>query len=112
MNQIKKYIPIILAFTPLFALAVSNIQDLATFVTNILGNYIIPALFAVALIIFLWGVIQYVIAAGDDEKRKEGKQKIIWGIIGLFVMVAIWGLVNLIGNTFNLNTSAPPYPQF
>jgi len=112
MQKIKKYIPAVLFLTPFFALAVSDIQELSVLIRDILGNYVIPVLFAIALVVFLWGVVQYITAGGDEEKRKSGKQTMIWGIVGLFVMVAVWGLVNLLWYTLDLDVNAPDYPQF
>ena len=59
-------------------------------------SYLIYIAFGVATMIFLWGVIQYVIAAGDDKKIAAGRQYMLWGIIGLSVMVGVWGFVNLV----------------
>ena len=57
---------------------------------------------------FLWGVLKYVLNASDDAKA-EGKQFMLWGIIALFVMVSVWGLVNLISRSVGFqNVSAPP----
>ncbi|MEK7162538.1 MAG: hypothetical protein AAB730_01610 [Patescibacteria group bacterium] len=56
---------------------------------------VLPLLFILATIVFLWGVILYITAGGDEEKRKEGRNYIIYGLIGLFVMVAVWGIVNI-----------------
>ena len=61
---------------------------------------LIPILFILATIVFIWGIILYVTAGGDEEKRKEGRKFIIYGLIGLFVMVAVWGIVNVIVGLF------------
>ncbi|MCX6731512.1 MAG: pilin [Candidatus Parcubacteria bacterium] len=110
MQKIKKYIPAILFLTPFFALAVSNIYDLMDEIMIIL-NYTVPLLIAVAVVIFLVGVVKYITAGGDEEKRKEARNTMIWGIVGLFVMIAVWGLVWLLLNTFNLETTRPDYPE-
>ncbi len=112
MQQLKKYIFLALTVAPLFTLAATSISEIATTIRGILGNYIIPLLFTIALVYFLVGVIKYIASAGDENKRKEGTQMMLYGIIGLFVMVAVWGLVNLIWNTLRLDTGAPDYPQF
>lgn len=79
-------------------------------------SYLIYIAFGVATMIFLWGVIQYVIAAGDDKKIAAGRQYMLWGIIGLSVMVGVWGFVNLvIATVFGGDTSAldtPGLPGF
>ena len=59
-------------------------------------NTVIVFLFLVATVIFLWGVVRYISAGGDEEKTKEARQMIIWGIIFLAVMVAVWGFVNIV----------------
>lgn len=59
-------------------------------------NAIIPIVISLAVIYFIWGVVQYV-TAGDEEKRKTGRDHMIYGVIGLFVIVSIWGLVGLLG---------------
>jgi hypothetical protein len=55
---------------------------------------------ALALLFFFWGVAKFILNADNDEKRTEGKKVMIWGIIALFVMVSVWGLINILANTF------------
>ncbi len=78
---------------------------------NDLINRLIPFVIALTVLIFLWGVFKFVISGGDSEKRKEAQGYMIWGIIALFVMVSVWGLVNILVRSFNLDVSAPPAPQ-
>ena len=108
MKKIKKYIPVILTFTPFFALA-QNAEDIITRIMSVL-NVVVPLLIAVAVVIFLYGVIKYITAGGDEEKRKESRNVMIYGIVGLFVMVAVWGLVNVLISTFGLETTVPIVP--
>ena len=67
--------------------------------TNTLGAAI-PALMVLATVLFLWGVITYLYNADNEDKRTESRKFMIYGIIGLFVMIAAWGLVNVLYNTF------------
>lgn len=111
MDQIKKYISLILIFTPFLALAkVDDFYSLIELLQDIL-QHTIYVLIAIAVVVFLWGLIGYITAAGNEEKRKEAKQYMIWGIVGLFVMVAVWGLVNILYYTFDLDTDHPDYPK-
>lgn len=64
----------------------------------------IPILISVSVIVFVWGVFRYVIAEGED--RQKSKDIILYGIIGLFVMVSVWGLVALVYNTFGLDNAS------
>lgn len=79
-----------------------SIYDLLQKSENIIRT-IIGILFPLATAIFLWGVIEYMRAAGDEKKIKDARQKITYGIIGLFLMVAVWGIVHVILVTFGLN---------
>ena len=57
-------------------------------------NAAIPLLFAAATVCFLYGLVKYLSASGNEDKMSEGRKYIIYGIIGLFIMLAMWGLVN------------------
>ncbi len=59
-------------------------------------NYVIAILFVLVTVYFIWGIIQYITAAGDEEKLKKGKQHMLWGIIGMAIMGAAWGIVQII----------------
>jgi hypothetical protein len=48
--------------------------------------------------------------ATDEEKRQRGKDIVIFGIIGIFVMTSIWGLVNILDSTFSLSNEGPITP--
>jgi hypothetical protein len=67
-------------------------------------NAVVPVLIALAVVWFVWGVISYMI--GDDEEaKKKGRDRVIYGIIGFAVIVAMWGLVNILTDTFQLTGS-------
>ncbi len=65
-------------------------------------NILIPILIVAGVVFFVWGVVQFVIS-DDEEAKKKGKNRMIFGIIGLVVIVAMWGLVGIVEKTFGLN---------
>ncbi|MCE9585039.1 pilin [Candidatus Nomurabacteria bacterium] len=67
-------------------------------------NSIVPVLIALGVVYFIWGVVSYVIS-DDEEAKKAGKDRMIYGIIGLAVIVSVWGLVSILKNTFGLGGS-------
>jgi hypothetical protein len=83
------------------AQAGNNIEALLKDFQDLLG-LVVPILIGVAVIVLLWGVVQMIAGAGDEEKRKAGRQKIVWGIIGIVVMVSIWGLVIFVQDAFGI----------
>lgn len=105
-----------LAF-PFFAFAqtVNSVQDLASFTINLINNVAVPLVFALAFIVFIWGIFQYFILGGhDDAKKKLGRSLMIWGIVGFALMVSVWGLVHILTGTLSLNNSQqlpPPVQQ-
>lgn len=91
---------------PFFAYAadvVSILQNLESIL-----NRVIPILMIVATIVFLWGVIRYITAGGDEEKLADGRRFIIFGLIGLFVMIAVWGVVRALVAQFGVGGGVIP----
>ncbi|OHA46993.1 MAG: hypothetical protein A2541_01065 [Candidatus Taylorbacteria bacterium RIFOXYD2_FULL_36_9] len=83
-----------------FADIVNNV-----FIAGILKP-IVPLLIGLAVVLFIYGVLTLILSEGG-EKQKEGKQYMIWGIVGIFVMISVWGLVAILQDTFKLNTDLP-----
>jgi len=64
-------------------------------------NPLIQLLFVAATVVFLWGVIQYVIGSkGNEQQLQKGRQVMLWGIIGMFIMVSAWGIIKILCNFF------------
>ena len=106
-----------LAFLPSLALAqnqpVANIGGLVSLINmaSDLINRLIPFIIALTVLVFLFGVFKFVISGGDGDSRKEAQGYMIWGIIALFVMVSVWGLVNILVRSFSLNNTTPEPPR-
>jgi uncharacterized membrane protein YidH (DUF202 family) len=83
------------------SITTGTIQDVICRIGNILDT-LIPILIVLGIVFFVWGVVSYVIS-NDEEAKKRGKNKMIYGIIGLVVIVAMWGLVGIVTKTFGLN---------
>lgn len=66
-------------------------------------------LMGLAVVFFVWYVIQYFIRPGDAEKHKEAGQYLLWSLVGFFAILSLWGLVNIFSSTFNLNSNAPQW---
>ncbi|MDP3710653.1 MAG: pilin [bacterium] len=62
---------------------------------------LISLIFVLATVIFLWGILQYVVGSrGDEAKLKKGKSVMTWGIVGMAIMASAWGIVRVICNYF------------
>lgn len=109
----KKIIALIAVFVPAIASAqpVTDFNSLSFKLSNI-GNTIIGLLIALAVIWIIFNVIRYIISADDPEKRKGFGVAILWSIVGLFVILSIWGLVAILSNTFGTSGTIAPTEQF
>ncbi len=101
---------------PLFAGAqgadVNDLEDVGKLIINLINGVAVPVVFALAFIVFIWGVFQYFVQGGqDEEKREAGKNLMLYGLIGFFIMVSVWGLVNILVGTVDLNDKAIDYPD-
>ena len=78
-------------------------MDITTLVNNLTRVLINPAillLFAAALVLFAWGLVQFLLALSQGGKdANRGKQHMLWGIVGMFIMVAAYGILTVIQNT-------------
>lgn len=94
-----------LAF-PLVSLAqLGNVQTLVTSIGTIV-NLIIPIVFAIALLVFFWGLVKYI--WGAEDEKANAKKTMIWGVVALFVMASVWGLVAFIGTAVGVGQTAGP----
>ena len=70
-------------------------------------NAIVPLLVALGVVYFVWGVVQYVVGDGEEAKTK-GRDRMIYGIIGLAVIIGVWGLVGILLSTFDISGGTAP----
>jgi len=111
----KKIIALVAVFSPVIAFAqTSAITDVNSLSNKLigLGNLFTYLLIAAAVIFIIWNVVIYLIKGGSDEEaRKKASSSILWGIVGLFVILSIWGLVNILMNTFRTTAPNNTIPQ-
>ena len=115
MKRMKKYLTLVglLAMglaVPLSAFAQNNTVALQNVfkLTQTFGNIVglaIPIAFSLSLLFFFWGLAKYIYNAGDEDARNDGKQMMVWGVVAMFVVSSVWGLVALIRTTFGVNNN-------
>ena len=106
----KIFYSLVTIFSGRTALAVSSIPlsgspTLDKLVKKIIGtlNILIYVLFALATVVFAWGIIEMLAGAGDENKIEVGRRHMVWGIIGLAIMFSAWGIVKMISNYLGVN---------
>ena len=69
-----------------------NFSDVICIFIDLISTAI-PIVAGLALVVFFWGLANFILKAGDEKGREEGKNVMKWGIVALFVLVSIWGIV-------------------
>ena len=85
-----------------------NIGYVLGVVSNVL-NALIGIFITLAIVIFFWGLIQYLVNVG--EEKSKGIQIMFYGVLAIFVMVSIWGIIRLLQNTFQVGGNLPIAPR-
>ena len=100
----KKAILVALAFAPslVFAQSLGNLEILVRSIGRLI-NLALPIVVAIALLAFFWGLVKFIFGQGNEESKTDGKKLMIWGLVALFVMVSVWGLVRFMGNALGVN---------
>jgi formate hydrogenlyase subunit 3/multisubunit Na+/H+ antiporter MnhD subunit len=87
-----------------FAATSTRVENVLNTISQILTRYVIPLLITIAVIYFIWGVIQYTVSS-DEEAKKGARDKIIKGLIGLFIIIAFWGIIFTVSNTLDIGST-------
>ena len=87
----------------------NTFQDVVSIFMGFLMQGVVPFILGLTVIVFLWGVFKYVSAGGSEVKTNEGVTMMTYGLIGLFVMFAVWGLVSLVAPFFGVSTVLPQF---
>lgn len=77
----------------------AGIGSLVNAINKVVLNPFIILLFACALAVFIWGVARYLLNPENEEIRKQSKSHMMWGIVGMFIMVSVFGIMRIILNT-------------
>ena len=96
-------------FLPLTAFAATPVT-IPVFLGRVRGilDALIPFIIGLAVFVIIWGIFNYVVHAAEEEKRAEARAYIVWGIVGVFFMISIWGFVTILLNTLGVGSTIDP----
>jgi uncharacterized membrane protein YuzA (DUF378 family) len=112
----KKTLLAITFLAPSIALAqtqtITDVNSLTSKLVGI-GNTVIYLLVSLAVIYIIWNTVQYFIKgqSGEENDRRKSGMSILWGIVGLAIILSIWGLVGILTNTFRTTSTNQPIPN-
>lgn len=111
MKRFLNYITIAVLFLPQLSWGADSTFDNSSFRSIVLSfvniiNKTLPILMLLTVIFFFWGLVTFIYFSADDKRSETGKKMMVWGVIAMFVMFCIWGIVGLlvhsVGGSFQL----------
>ena len=108
LNKVFKFLSVqIIFFFPTIVFAVgelSKTRELLSKFTGIISK-LIPLVFALAVLAFFWGVVKYIWSTGSG--KEAGRKIMLWGVLAIFVISSVWGLVKFMNNTLGIDSIKP-----
>ena len=83
----------------------NTLQFLSTFLNAVIGLFV-----TLAIVVFFWGLIKYLWSMSTEDAH-EGLKIMFWGVIAIFVMVSIWGIIRLLQSTLQVTSVYPIIPK-
>ena len=102
INSAELLISLLLPAIVSAATLTDTLNFFITFFNGVIGLFI-----TLAIVVFFWGLIKYLAKMGTEDSH-EGLRIMFWGVIAIFVMVSIWGIVRLLQSTFKVGNNEPP----
>jgi uncharacterized membrane protein YidH (DUF202 family) len=88
--------------------ASTNLTGFITNVDSMIINPLIDFLFALAILFFLYGVFEFLANQTNEEKKTSGKSHMLWGIIGITIMLGVWTILGMLTNTLGVSGQINP----
>ncbi|PIZ86728.1 hypothetical protein COX93_03415 [Candidatus Nomurabacteria bacterium CG_4_10_14_0_2_um_filter_30_12] len=87
--------------------AYASVDSIVEKINKLIINPIIVFLFALAVVYFLYGIFQFIANQDNEEAKTKGKNHIIWGTIGIVIMIGVFTILGIIMRTFNIEGIDP-----
>lgn len=88
-------------------IAYASVDTFIAKVNEVIINPLILLMFALALVFFFYGIVEFLANPESDEKKTKGKSHMIWGIVGITIMMGVWFIMHLVMNTLNIEGINP-----
>ena len=85
-----------------------NTNTLVSSLETVIINPLLLLLFSAGLLVFFWGVIEFLLAlnVSGQSSKEDGKRHMLWGLIGMFIMVSAYAFLNFIASNVCGGTAA------
>jgi hypothetical protein len=91
----------------------TSVQDFLLWFIDLINSTIIPLIFAIAIVFFIWNAARFFVFSGADEEGKASARRLMfYGIAAMVIMLSLWGIVRMMTNAFGIGKSGAPCPDF
>jgi succinate dehydrogenase/fumarate reductase cytochrome b subunit len=94
-------------FSAKTAYASESLNGFIAHLDSLIINPLITFLFALAVVFFLYGVFEFIANQENEEKKTAGKQHMLWGIIGITIMLGVFAIMNMLLSTLGITGINP-----
>ena len=84
-----------------------SLDDFIAKVNTEIVNPLIGLIFALAVVYFLYGVVQFMLNQENEEKKTTGKSHMMWGVVGMTIMLGVWTILNIVLSTLDITYVDP-----
>jgi succinate dehydrogenase/fumarate reductase cytochrome b subunit len=88
-------------------IAYASLNSFIGNVDTMIINPLIMFLFALAVVYFLYGVLEFLMNSENEEKKTTGKSHMLWGVIGITIMLGVWTILGVVLDTFGIKGINP-----
>jgi hypothetical protein len=81
--------------------AEASVTTLMNSISKVIINPLIGLMFSLAVVYFVYGLVRYLLSPDNEEIRKSSKSSMLWGVIGIFIMVSVYGIITIVINTLS-----------
>ena len=93
-----------------FSLTGQNFQSIVYYVLDVL-YILVPIMFAVAFIVFFWGLSKFILNSGNKDAMKDGRKYMLWGVLVLFILISFRAIIVLVSNELEFGQVSPLLPS-
>jgi uncharacterized membrane protein YidH (DUF202 family) len=86
-----------------------TVNDIINAVNRVVINPLIVLLFTIAFLMFVYGIVRFIANMDNEEERESGKRAIVWGLVGMLVMLSVFAIIRLVLGMVGLGTARLPF---
>jgi Na+/H+-dicarboxylate symporter len=102
VNKQRVAIALVLCLVPALTLAQVPGQNFLDTIMKIFINPIVMFIFSLGMVTFMYGLLEFMWKADYANAKETGGKHMMYGMIGMLIMVAVWGVIAMVTNTLGL----------